>query len=168
MTDAPQGLDSLSPADRRTLAFGPLWMFALVAGSDGAVDEREVDRLAAVVERARPDGGPLFDAVLSELADGGGRILAEYAGDGRDAEEGLRRVAAVLDLNWPPEVGEGFRSGLYAIGEAVASASGGFLGLGDPTSAAEGAALARAAHCLGMKPDSGTRFGGGAWPPVAP
>ena len=168
MTDPAPGLDSLPPADRRTLAFGPLWMFSLVAGSDGAVDEREVDRLADVVERARPDGGPLFDAVLAELAGGGGRLLAEYAADDRGSEEGLRRVAAVLDLNWAPEVGDAFRQGLYSIGQAVAAASGGFLGLGDPTSWAEGEALARAARCLGMKPDADTRLDGVAWPPVAP
>ena len=145
------GLDSLTAADRDTLTFGPLWMFSLVAGSDGAVDEREVDELARVVERARPDGGPLLDLVLSDLTHDGARLLARYAADDRDAGDGLRRVAAVVDLHWPPEVGDSFKNGLLAIGRAVAEASGGFLGLGDRKGRAEREALATAAGYLGVR-----------------
>ncbi len=165
---AHPGLDSLSETDRDTLTFGPLWMFSLVAGSDGAVDEREVDELARVVERARPDGGPLLDLVLSDLSHEGSRLLARYAADARGPEEGLRRIAAILELNWPPEVGDSFRDGLLAVGHAVAEASGGFLGLGDRTGRAEREALALAAACLGVRDERGEEDPGAAWPPVGP
>lgn len=165
---AHPGLDSLPAADRRTLTLGPLWMFSLTAGSDGAVDEREVDALARVVERARPEGGPLLDLVLSELTHEGPRLLAEYAADGRGPEEGLRRIAAIVDLNWPPEVGDPFKAGMLAIGQAVAEASGGFLGLGDRTGRAEKEALASAAACLGVRADPGEHDPGIAWPPMGP
>ncbi len=165
---AHPGLDSLPAADRRTLTFGPLWMFSLVAGSDGAVDEREVDALARVVERARPSGGPLLDLVLSDLTHDGSRLLAEYTADGRGPEDGLRRIAAILDLNWPPEVRESFKNGILDIGHAVAEASGGFLGLGDKTGRAEREALAAAAACLGVQTDSGEDDAGIAWPPIGP
>jgi hypothetical protein len=165
MIEPPPGLDSLPEPDRETLTFGPLWSFSLVAGSDGAVDEREVDELAHVVERARPDGGRLFDEVLNEVTARGGRLLAAYAADERDSEEGLRRIAAILDLSWEPPVGDAFKAALHAVGQAVAAASGGLLGLGNPMSAAESAALARAARCLGLDPDPPL---GATWPPVAP
>lgn len=168
MTERTPGLASLSPPDRQTLTFGPLWMFSMIAGSDGSIDEREVEELANVVERARPEGGPLFEAILSELTEGGSRLLAAYAADERDPDEGLRRVAAILDLHWAPEVGDGVKAGLHSVGRAVAAASGGILGLGDPTSATESVALTKAARCLGLKGDPDPPLGAAAWPPFAP
>lgn len=161
-------LESLTATDRRTLLFGPLWMFSLVAGSDGSVDEREVDELARVVEQSRPEGGPLLASVLAELTSQGAAVLAEYATDDRGPEEGLRRLAAVVDVQWRPSVGDAFKDGILAIGKAVAEASGGFLGLGDRTSWAESEALATATRCLGRTGGSADAPGATVWPPVVP
>ncbi|MEN8376472.1 MAG: hypothetical protein ABFS34_13585, partial [Gemmatimonadota bacterium] len=120
MMDMPETtLANLTDSDRTTLSYAALWVFSTVAGSDGSVDEAEVDALAELVERAPPRSSELLRAVLADVSSGGSRVLGGYAADGRSADEGLRRVAAILDLNWPPETGQDFKRGLLEIGRAV-------------------------------------------------
>jgi hypothetical protein len=155
--DVPETtLANLTEADRTTLSYAALWVFSTVAGSDGRIDEAEVDAiLAELVKRAPPRDSELLRTVLSDVSSDGSRTLGGYAADGRSADEGLRRVAAILDLNWSRETGQDFKRGLLDIGRAVASASGGLLGLGNRTSGSETKALEVIARQLGVRDADG-------------
>ena len=116
---------SLTPAERRTLEFAPLWVLSMVTGRYRGFDDFTVAAFGSLLASAESTPGITSDVARAVRAGLPG-ILEEYAADPRSIVTGLLDVERLLaDLS--DREAESFRSMLVdTVGMGVARARGPF------------------------------------------
>lgn len=148
---------SALPDDQRDALFGAIpTLIAAVAGADREFDDQEMlavvdELLASEVQlgasfRHSPAAEAAFD-VLSKRA---------REGDKLELASALARIRPALNA-LPEEHADTFRNFVKRMAVHIASASGGFLGFGDPISEDEHAVLHRLVIALDLKLDDSER-----------
>ena len=139
--------------DHAALARGPVLVFLMVAGADGKVDEKEIGTFQGLVANSELAPGAVFGAMLRNALGNFEQIFTEItAADAAPPVLFLELLQALEAC--PPEEGMLARQGLYALGHAIASASGGgFMGLGSKISRSEKKALQLLQKLLAVNPD---------------
>ena len=125
----PPGVPGLSDEDWHTLAKAPCLVFLLIASADGEIDKKELVSFAKTLDGYGKGGSPVIAQIKT-------RVRADFPGlidelkDGNFGVE-LMAVAALLHSGkFPDADSRELARFLYGLGEAVASASGGFFGFG--------------------------------------
>lgn len=139
-----------SAAEWATLQLSPLWVFALVAGADGIIDERETLALVKELSESHLFRGELARQVLASLSVDVDGWSSAVLTDRREPLQGLVEVRALLDARASTEDAELMKTALLLIGRNVAQASGGMVGMDDPLSPEERVALTAIAGTLGV------------------
>ena len=139
---------SCTPAQWRTLQFGPLWVFHAVASADEKIDDQEVAALATELQEAELFKEPIVREVLTSVAGDLTNVMQLYKADTRTVVQGLQEIADILDQVATSEQAQNYKGAMLLIGRKVAEASGGFLGLGSKISEKEKIALAGVALAL--------------------
>ncbi|HEX2676987.1 MAG TPA: hypothetical protein VHM19_10115 [Polyangiales bacterium] len=125
-------------------------VLALVAGADGEIDRGEEKRFLDMLSAAAQSEEPLRSVVAAALDHAKEREAQAFA----SAEAALDKVRAaqtIVETRFDPEAARKWKRGLYAMGQAIAQASGGgFLGFKSRTSQTERDALVVLAACLGI------------------
>jgi len=135
--------ESYTSSEWHTLQFGPLWVFAAVAGADKKIDDKEAGALAKELAEWAQFNEPLAQEVLLSVGNDLSNIMSLFNADTRDVMAGFRDVADLLDRKATPQQSKGFKGALLLIGRNIAQASGGgMFGTGDKMSNEEKNALA--------------------------
>ncbi len=138
--------------DHAALARGPVLVFLMVAGADGKVDEKEIGTFQGLVANSELAPGEIFQSMLRNAMENFEQIFNEITG--AEAAPPVLFVELLQALETcPPEEALLARQGLYALGHAIASASGGgFLGMGSKISRSEKKALGLLERLLQVNP----------------
>lgn len=126
-------------------------VFLLVAAADGTVDKKEMKAFIQTLAESDKLGDPLLTRVATNVIAHIPTTLTEMLTESLDCMAELAAVAGILDTNLSQEDANTFKRSLFQIGQAVARASGGFLGFGKKVSAEEQGALVMIALCLGLE-----------------
>jgi hypothetical protein len=114
---------NLTPAEFRTLQFGPLWMLSALAGTYNRFKSYELaafwDTVVAVALRTP---APARELLTSMAADRSG-LLLDFELDDRPVVSGLRQILAVLD-HIEPDTSNAYRLALLRIGAEIARSRG--------------------------------------------
>lgn len=144
--------------ETRRLERFPFYVFFLVAGADGNVDEKEFERFVhRLIDFASKLGGEnvgpgiellanserYFDSLHPEVK----RMVTE--GGPGVAITGITDAVALLDSRLDADRALAFKKRMLTLGQEVAEASGGFLGVGS-VSKTEQVALKHLAKLLGV------------------
>lgn len=140
--DRPQFADEM-------LAQTPLLVFMLVAAADGKVDKKEQATLAKLCENVEQFPSPLFQSAVGTMVENAERYFGLFQAEGFDCGESLGDAIEVLEDEHPGEA-QAFKESLMAWGNAIAEASGGFLGFGSKIGEEEAASLANIASLIGL------------------
>lgn len=133
-------IEPLCEEETAVLERVPFCVFFLVAGADGKVDQQELEQFAnGLLELSTSPalGGPeapacllvgnssrYFEALQAE-------VKAFVASGGRAAALGrIEQGMKILDARLSAAMALGYKRGLYRLGEVIAEASGGVLGVG--------------------------------------
>ncbi len=131
--DGDDGGLGISADHWEIVAHAPIAVFLLTAGADGTVDKKEIDafRKKLVEGVAAVGQSEIMAAALMKAATSMDQRLMDL---GKQSPENMARLIAasrqVVANGAGAEQAERYATGLYAIAEAVASASGGFFGFG--------------------------------------
>jgi len=131
----------LSQEEKGRLALAPHAVLDHVGGADGKVDDREAEALGAWIEATAAAGGFAGDVAAAARA-----APVDTPSQGLD---GLRALRPLIEQRLDAEEAAALREALIALGEQVAMASGGFLGIGSRVCAAEQVALREIGRALG-------------------
>jgi hypothetical protein len=140
-TTADEAKDELGLTESQwtAIAAAPVIVFMLVAAADGQVDAREVTAFGKKLTASLAGGGRVMKGAAARALPNLALLTEKLAESGVEGMANLL-VAARQMVDETVGRGEGhrFASALYALGESVASASGGgFFGLGSKISAEE-------------------------------
>jgi hypothetical protein len=126
----------------------PVHVFIRVAGADSNIDDAEMAQMKDSLRDAAQCEDALLAALLHDLhAQDLELAIARAAGvTQRDLDKARHLLQARLGAQRYQE----FASTLYAHGERIAQASGGFLGVGSKMSGSEKRALQSLAQTLGI------------------
>ena len=137
----------------------PFCVFFLVAGADGKVDQREFEGFVnGLLDVGTRDdlGGP--DAPASQLLANSSRYFSALQDDVKESiskggkPAALRRIqqgSALLDGRLPAQEAAAYKRAMFNLGQMVAEASGGILGMG-AVSRSEREALVALGGVLGV------------------
>jgi len=138
---AEEPKDELGLTERQwaAIAAAPVIVFMLVAGADGKADSREVRAFGKKLAESLGGSSRIMKGAVMRAAPNLELLVEKLAENG---VEGMAKLLVAARQLVDETVGRGeghrFASALYALGEAVASASGGgFFGLGNKISAEE-------------------------------
>ena len=137
--DEPKGELGLTESQWTAIAAAPVIVFMLVAAADGQVDARELSAFGKKLTESLASPGRVMKGAVTRALPNLAFLTEKLAESGVERMAGLL-VAARQMVDETVGRGEGhrFASALYALGESVASASGGgFFGLGNKISAEE-------------------------------
>ncbi len=143
--------------ETRCLERLPFYVFFLVAGADGVIDEREFERFVKGLIDAGGDAGHAESGVDAEVLANSGRyfdslhpeVKRAVADDGAEAAlRGISAAVSLLDAKLDVAQAQSFKRRMLELGESVAAASGGILGIGS-VSKVEKVALGQLAAALG-------------------
>lgn len=138
-----------SPEEFEQLKRSPVLIFLLVAAIDGNVDAKELNQFVeGLLDRTLLENKLLNRIVTNMVGEAPGMILGMVA-EQPDFLGELLHIKSILDEKLPPAEATAFKQALLAIGQRVASASGGFLGFGK-VSRKEKDALHAIAFALGI------------------
>jgi hypothetical protein len=118
----------LTEEELRILAYAPIAVFCIVAAADGKIDEKEVEAFRHELNKGLLSGGVFVRTSMDAIA-GFEEMVMELLSQEENILVKLMEIRGMLDNRLSPDDADEFRSSLIAIGEAVASASGGFLGI---------------------------------------
>jgi len=133
--------DSLTTEEWRTLQFGPLWVFGIVAAIDSKIETKEVAALAKELAEAGLYKEPLAAEVYGSVSSDFANVMQLFTADARDPLRGLSEVANLLDQKVTPDHANGFKRALMLLGHNVAIATGGRITRRKKVGKKEGVAL---------------------------
>lgn len=134
---------AMTAEDWAMLAKAPCLVFIMVSAADGKVDAKEMIAFGKILGNYGSVPSPILSKVLGIAANNIQSFCQEILSDGRAPRDQLLGLAQLLKSGKiPKEDGVMIAKGLIALGNAVASASGGFLGFGPKISKEEKGALA--------------------------
>lgn len=132
-----------------TLQFAPLWVFNIVAGADGKVDKKEQNQFLEIIKHAVRFTNPLVHNILQSISEEFEDLLAKYEEDSREPYVGLADAINLVNEK-DPENANVFKMYMFVIGFKIATASGGFLGMGDKMSFEEREVLHKIADVMNL------------------
>lgn len=133
----------LTAEDWAMLARAPCLVFIMVSAADGKVDAKEMTAFGTILGNYGSVRSPILSKVLGISANNVHSFCQQILSDGRRPLDQLLGLAELLKSGKiSKDDGVMIAKGLLALGNAVASASGGFLGFGPKISKEEKAALA--------------------------
>lgn len=135
----------------QTLQFAPLWVFTMIAGVDGKVEQKEVVMLAKELAEAPLYKSDLAKEVFTSVGLNFETVWPAYQRDERDVVAGLREAGKLLDEKLPSHDAEHFKRSLIFLGKQILEGSRGLIFKKDKSK--EEAALVLAAIALGIRPD---------------
>jgi tellurite resistance protein len=116
--------DEYTIDDWRTLQFAAFWIFYLVAGATGGIEDKEYDSLGRSLFRGSTNKARLvrevFESITSDFED----LLRAVATYPRSPSEGLKEVAVILDAVASHDEALMFKAALVEITFGVAEADG--------------------------------------------
>ena len=137
-----------SLAEFQLLCRVPFLVFFLVATSDGRVDSKEIAAFGKQLLTADKYASPLLTRIVTNVVNDVPRLVAEVLEQPPAFASELRQVRALIDRRSSPAEGHRFGEAVLAMARDIASASGGFFGLGGKISKREQLALAVTADSL--------------------
>lgn len=137
--DEPKDELGLTESQWAAIAAAPVIVFMLVAAADGQVDAREVTAFGKKLTASLASPGRVMKGAVTRALPNLAFLTEKLAESGVERMAGLLVAARqMVDETVGRREGHRFASALYALGESVASASGGgFFGLGNKISAEE-------------------------------
>jgi hypothetical protein len=126
-TAAPEG--DLTEEELQTLAYAPMAVFCMVAAADGNIDKKEIEAFRQELLKGLLTDSEILIRVTMGAMEGFEEMIMKLLSQEENILEKLMGVRVILDNRLPAEEADKFRSSLMTLGEAVASASGGFLGI---------------------------------------
>ena len=138
------------------LDLSPFHVFFLVAGADGKIDQKEFESFV----HGLMDRGAGSEDIVSAVFANSGRYFDSYHQQARSAvvvggaKASLKHIRVATDLLDDKLDGLDslrFKRSLFKLGQRVAQASGGMLGMGGKVSAVEQAALGSLSGILGVR-----------------
>ncbi len=137
-----QASKELTGDDWALLAKAPCVVFVMVAAADGKVDKKELAMFGGLLRKHADVPLPVFSKVLKIALANLEHMISELVNCGIPPVVQLAQVRGLLDSGkMRPEEAADVAKGLYALGRAIASASGGFLGFGSKISKQEAEVL---------------------------
>lgn len=130
----------------------PFLIFFLVAASDGNIDQKEAATFIKILLKPELLKNKLLNRIVTNVINDISSTLAAMAQQGLDYLARLNELRLIAERKLPPAQAREFKLSLLLLGKEIASASGGFLGLGAKISKSEQAALTAIALCLGIQP----------------
>ncbi len=115
---------NFSDAEWDTIIFTPLWAFGLVAGADNKIEEAEAAALTKEISEAMLYKDEFAREVLTAIATSLHEVMPAFAKDSRNAIEGLRNAADLLDAKMPAGAADGFKLAVLGICIQTAQAAG--------------------------------------------
>lgn len=140
----------LAEKDLKTLTFSILWVFEAVAAADDQVDGKEETVLQEAVRHWAHGSNPLLARIASALLLSYEATREAYHDDPRTIDGGLAEAMAILRKECSLDERDAFRRELIEFATKVAKASGSFLGLTNPISAAERSGIEKVRASLGV------------------
>ena len=140
--------ENFSAAEWEHLLRVPAVVFWAVALADGKADSSELGYFLSYVKRtdhADPLLAILFDQISGDVQD-----ALELSEREKGYQTFLGETKAILGRTLSPDQRRSFLAGLLSMGHRVADASGGFFGLGNRISEAEGKRLDEVSTLLGL------------------
>lgn len=133
--------EKCSPAQWECVVSAPWLVFLLVAGVDGKIDDKEKGLFGSLLNSAEVVENPYFKEIIVDLSQRADQVLDALAAIKKSPLEGIVELNDVLDETLPAQDARALKVVFYNLGNIIAKASGGFLGLGPKVSKEEKAAL---------------------------
>lgn len=136
--DAPKDELGLTERQWTAIAAAPVIVFMLVAAADGKADAKEISAFGKKLTENLASGSRVMKGAVMRAAPNLQLLIEKLTETGVEGMAGLLVAARqMVDETLGRGEGHRFASALYALGESVASASGGFFGFGNKISAEE-------------------------------
>lgn len=130
--------DSLAAEDWAILAKAPCIVFLLVASADGRIDRKELALFRSVLKNNEGIPSPIFGTILTITKANVRQLISEIGRSEMSITQQLLQISFLLQSGKiPRDEAVAIARCLCKLGKAVASASGGFLGLGPKISRKE-------------------------------
>nr|MBN1229568.1 FHA domain-containing protein [Anaerolineae bacterium] len=138
MPDTRPHRQALPLSEWLTLLYAPFWAFEIIVRDSQSVSQPALDIFAREIYEAICYRNALARDVLTNIALELDDVVAGFAADPRNAQQGLNDVAHVLDTRLTPLEAEGYKQALLFIGKSILKGTYG----------AERSALCTIADCL--------------------
>jgi hypothetical protein len=149
--EAVQPEGDLTAEELKLLAYAPMVVFCMVAAADGNIDKKEIEAFRQELLKGLLTDSEILIRVTVGAMEGFEEMIMKLLNQEENMLEKLLEARAILDNRLPPEESDKFKASLMALGEAVASASGGFLGIfGSKIDKNEEKALSALSRLLGI------------------
>lgn len=123
----PEG--DLTAEELQILAYAPMSVFCMVAAADGNIDKKEIEAFRQELLKGLQTDSEILIRVTVGAMEGFEEMIMKLLNQEENILEKLMEARVILDNRLPPEESDKFKASLIGLGEAVASASGGFLGI---------------------------------------
>jgi hypothetical protein len=134
--------NGLTGEDWAKLAKAPCLVFLLVAAADGGIDKKEVAAFGSILQRHAAIPSPIFSRILQITQANFESFITEIASGETPVAQHLMEIGWLLQSGrLPKEEAITVGKHLCALGEMIASSSGGFLGFGPKISKKEAEVL---------------------------
>jgi len=139
---AVAGNEGLTGEDWAKLAKAPCLVFFLVASADGSIDKKEMILFGTILQKHAAIPSPVFSKIIKIAQANIEALMTEIMNAEVPVPQQLLEIASLLQSGKiPREEAIVIAQCLCALGKAVASASGGFLGFGSKISRKESEVL---------------------------
>jgi hypothetical protein len=119
----------LTAEELQTLAYAPMAVFCMVAAADGNIDKKEIEAFRQELLKGLLTDSEILIRVTMGAMEGFEEMITKLLSQEENILMKLVEARVLLDNRLPAEESHKFRLSLMTLGEAVASASGGFLGV---------------------------------------
>lgn len=141
--------DAFSTDEWLKVQKAPYIVFVMVAGADGKIDKKEADQFIQFLMNCEKDKSDLFHRSVTQTIQCTSEIMNQVLGASTvDLMYELRAIREIVNAKAPADQIQPFKDTLLVLGQVIAEASGGFMGLGDKVSKEEKSALSLIKTCL--------------------
>jgi uncharacterized tellurite resistance protein B-like protein len=149
---APDGQAELTEKELAILTYAPVLVFFSVAAADGNVDKKEIKAFQQAIANGIKTDSELMTNVFVRLIEHFDELVTSLTSKEVEMSEATMAILSVLNNRVPDNEAVKFKKVMLNIGNQVAEASGGFLGVfGSKVSKKEQAVLAALSNMLGVE-----------------
>ena len=143
--------DGLTAEELETLVYAPIAIFCLVAGADKKIDSKEISAFQSELVKGVTTESKTLQVVMMEAVSDFKQLVTYLLSDEVDIDDIVKDIVRVLDNRLDEAEATSFKITLLRIGQIVAEASGGVLGVfGNKVCKAEKTVLAELATLFGV------------------
>lgn len=119
---------TLTKAEEITLLNAPMLIFYTVAGADGEIDKKELNKFIEILSQADKYNSGLMQQILGTVISRLPDLMSEYADNPPDFTTEMKKINTIANKVLPESEAMLFKQSLLSIGADIAKSSGGIFG----------------------------------------